>query len=97
MPEEEKEAIRRSKQIDRQLAQEKKSLRQEIKILLLGAGESGKSTFLKHCEGAFPKINTNSHKTNNSSSCRISKFSTVEYRALWGTPEHAIWNQCMHT
>ena len=47
MSEVEKEALRRSKQIDRQLAQEKKSLKQEIKILLLGAGESGKSTFLK--------------------------------------------------
>lgn len=42
-----KEAARRSRLIDRQLAQEKKSLRQEIKILLLGAGESGKSTFIK--------------------------------------------------
>ena len=47
MSEVEKEALRRSKQIDRQLAQENKSLKQEIKILLLGAGESGKSTFLK--------------------------------------------------
>ena len=47
LPEEEREALRRSRQIDRQLAQEKKNLRQEIKILLLGAGESGKSTFIK--------------------------------------------------
>ena len=47
LSEDEKEAIRRSRQIDRQLQQEKKSLRQEIKILLLGAGESGKSTFIK--------------------------------------------------
>ncbi len=47
LSEEEQEALRRSRQIDRVLAQEKKNLRQEIKILLLGAGESGKSTFLK--------------------------------------------------
>ena len=45
--EEDREALRRSRQIDRQLAQERKNLRQEIKILLLGAGESGKSTFIK--------------------------------------------------
>ena len=47
LPEEEREALRRSRQIDRQLAQERINLRQEIKILLLGAGESGKSTFIK--------------------------------------------------
>ena len=47
LAEDEREALRRSRQIDRQLAQEKKNLRQEIKILLLGAGESGKSTFIK--------------------------------------------------
>ena len=47
LSEDEREAVRRSRQIDRQLQQEKKSLRQEIKILLLGAGESGKSTFIK--------------------------------------------------
>ncbi len=45
--EEEKLAKRRSRQIDKQLQNEKKSLKQEIKILLLGAGESGKSTFIK--------------------------------------------------
>ena len=44
---EEKEASRRSRLIDKQLQQERRSLRQEIKILLLGAGESGKSTFIK--------------------------------------------------
>ena len=47
LSDDEREAVRRSRQIDRQLAQEKKNLRQEIKILLLGAGESGKSTFIK--------------------------------------------------
>ena len=45
--EDEKEAARRSKLIDKQLQQEKRNLKQEIKILLLGAGESGKSTFIK--------------------------------------------------
>ena len=47
LSEEEKVALRRSRQIDRQLQNEKKNLKQEIKILLLGAGESGKSTFIK--------------------------------------------------
>lgn len=47
LDDEQKEAARRSRLIDRQLAQEKRNLRQEIKILLLGAGESGKTTFLK--------------------------------------------------
>ncbi len=47
LPDDEKEAARRSKIIDRQLQHEKKNLKQEIKILLLGAGESGKSTFIK--------------------------------------------------
>ena len=37
----------RSRKIDKQIAQEKVQYRRQVKILLLGAGESGKSTFLK--------------------------------------------------
>ena len=37
----------RSKAIDKQIKQEKIQFRRTVKILLLGSGESGKSTFLK--------------------------------------------------
>lgn len=38
---------RRSHQIDKMLREDKRRLRREIRILLLGAGESGKSTIIK--------------------------------------------------
>lgn len=38
---------KRNNDIDRQLAVDRKRLAREVKILLLGAGESGKSTVLK--------------------------------------------------
>jgi len=44
---EEIELARRSRQIDRDLKREERLIRRQVKLLLLGAGESGKSTFLK--------------------------------------------------
>uniref|UniRef100_A0A3P9NVQ1 G protein subunit alpha 13 n=1 Tax=Poecilia reticulata TaxID=8081 RepID=A0A3P9NVQ1_POERE len=43
----EAEQIRKSKEIDKNLSREKTYVKRLVKILLLGAGESGKSTFLK--------------------------------------------------
>lgn len=47
MSDEERIQKNRSKTIDKQLAKEKLQFRRTVKILLLGSGESGKSTFLK--------------------------------------------------
>lgn len=44
---EEIELKRRSRQIDKDLKREERLIRRQVKLLLLGAGESGKSTFLK--------------------------------------------------
>lgn len=42
-----KEARRINEEIERQLRRDKKNARREFKLLLLGTGESGKSTFIK--------------------------------------------------
>uniref|UniRef100_A0A8D2JSM9 Uncharacterized protein n=1 Tax=Sciurus vulgaris TaxID=55149 RepID=A0A8D2JSM9_SCIVU len=43
-----KAAVERSKLIDRDLREDGEKATKEVKLLLLGAGESGKSTIVKH-------------------------------------------------
>lgn len=47
LSEEERAQARINKEIDREIARDNKESRREIKLLLLGTGESGKSTFIK--------------------------------------------------
>uniref|UniRef100_A0A9J7YQY6 Guanine nucleotide-binding protein subunit alpha n=1 Tax=Cyprinus carpio carpio TaxID=630221 RepID=A0A9J7YQY6_CYPCA len=47
LSEEAKEARRINDEIERQIRRDKKEARRELKLLLLGTGESGKSTFIK--------------------------------------------------
>lgn len=54
-----REAISRNARIDRTIKNDKKTMDRTIKILLLGAGESGKSTIIKQMRiihsGGFPE------------------------------------------
>jgi hypothetical protein len=47
IPDVDEDDYARSRAIDKELHRAKKNMKREVKLLLLGAGESGKSTFLK--------------------------------------------------
>lgn len=59
LTEDERIQVKINKEIDRDLRRNKKASRKEIKLLLLGTGESGKSTFIKQMRiihgSGFPK------------------------------------------
>lgn len=55
MSEQENAQRSRSRRIDKMLAKEKGQIKRTVKILLLGAGESGKSTFLKQMKIIYGK------------------------------------------
>ncbi|KAI9282361.1 guanine nucleotide binding protein, alpha subunit [Sporodiniella umbellata] len=63
----------KSKRIDKQIKADEKRLRSEVKVLLLGAGESGKSTLLKQLR----LIHTSGFDDNERESYRIIVFSNI--------------------
>ena len=66
--------------IDKALAKEKITFRRTIKILLLGAGESGKSTFLKQMKDK-PKNNTK--ESSSSAKTNPNKSSGFFFDSIW--------------
>jgi guanine nucleotide-binding protein subunit alpha len=63
---EDKAAQQRNKELDQVIKQEKEKLKSEVKLLLLGAGESGKSTIVKQMkiihEDGFSEVERESYR-----------------------------------
>ncbi|RYO99736.1 hypothetical protein DL764_006724 [Monosporascus ibericus] len=58
----EEEGVARSRELDKAIRQDEKRLAREVKLLLLGAGESGKSTVLKQMRLIYAQGFTKSEK-----------------------------------
>ncbi|KAJ5071270.1 guanine nucleotide-binding protein g(o) subunit alpha [Anaeramoeba ignava] len=80
LPIEEKKLLSRDKKIEQRIQEEKKKQFEEVKILLLGAGESGKSTFFKQMrilqDGKIPQKELDSFKPYIFQNC-ISQMKTL--------------------
>ena len=102
---EEYEQQQRSKKIDSQIAKEKILFRRRVKILLLGAGESGKSTFLKQMRiihgksyekddllGFRPIIYSNVMK-----GMKVLVDARRKLKIPWGDPECQVYGETLLT
>ena len=94
---EDRKAINRSKQIDHELKQQKIQFKRTVKILLLGSGESGKSTFLKQMKiihgNDFSKDERENHKSviygNIVKGMKVLIDARDKLNISWGNPDNA--------
>jgi len=79
-----------SKEISEKLAQEEKALKNEVKLLLLGAGESGKSTVAKQMKLIYQQGFSEEEKKRiyiGGSKQYIGIYATIDWRC------RTSWNQ----
>ncbi|GMT07825.1 hypothetical protein PENTCL1PPCAC_29999, partial [Pristionchus entomophagus] len=87
-----------NRDIEKALSRERKELRRQVKVLLLGAGESGKSTFIKqmviiHGKGEFTADEVRAYRQqiyqNVISAMRVLLDARAKLKIEWEKEEHA--------